>query len=101
MLMTESGQRPMSSDAPSSRTRKYVSCPARERPSIVKCGVGMETKSLSIDERYHLGQTRHSRPRNDILALRVMRRDGYTAHRRIEMNATDSRSLRAPDIDIH
>src|SRR5262249_47961409 len=46
-LTTRSGQRPMSRAMPSSRMRKYVSCPERERPSMRKRGVCSVKKSLS------------------------------------------------------
>src|SRR5438045_9776662 len=45
--MTRSGQRPMSSATPSSFTRKYDSCPARDRPSMVKCSVRSVKSSFS------------------------------------------------------
>src|SRR5438067_7582841 len=48
MPTAASGPRPRSSITPRSRMRNHVSCPARERPSIVKRPALSVKKSLSI-----------------------------------------------------
>src|SRR5690349_10982848 len=106
-----SGQRPMSKATPSSRMRKYVSCPARERPSSVKCGVARTNASLSlmvrrswcverIDHAHELREGGHPRVGRDLQPMLHGCRDGGAARGQVEVHGAHATALGAVDVGV-